>query len=453
MVQVIRPLDVHAQLDAALTRPSIPPFSNTPADRSQAPPAYPAASSTPNPSCAPAYTAQPSPTERIISRTDSGAGETSSDARTNRRPLPEAYVNKSSRLVLNLGRRVWASRTPVYGANAVISGKVLVKKADHAINICITLEGVCQTTIVERGMPVAQFTTTLLYQTQNLWTNESSEPPQSSYDFGFAIPTYSHGSTEILPPSSYYAFLTRGYVEVKYYVKVDMTRARFHRHETVSTSIHYLPRSHPPPVDLMNLEMGLGIPTDDDYWRSTALSPWAPPGKRPPLYTRANLVSAEFSLLKNQAYTASTPIPFRLTLRASSPALALLPHATIQLVKRWVLIASEVNLRVAREAILGSGEIWRVEEGEEGAECARVVTGCVTGGKPGAETSWVIQGIFKVEYLVRVCIKPPEDMRSLGSTLPTFFHQEIVRMTTHEYTNNEMVRSQPATALAPRCFW
>ncbi|KAG8696085.1 hypothetical protein FRC08_007376 [Ceratobasidium sp. 394] len=450
MVQVIRPLDVHARLDAALIQPNISPFDNTPVD----PPAYPATSLTPDPACAPAYTAQPSPTERIISRTDTGTVQAFPNPRADHRSLPEAFVNKSSRLVLDLGRRVWASRTPVYGVNGVISGKVLVKKADYALNICITLEGVCQTTMVERGMPVAQFRTTLVHQTHKLWGNESSEPPKPSYDFSFPLPTYSQGSTEMLPPSSYYAFLTRGYVEVKYWVRVDMTRARFHRHETVLTNIHYLPRSHPPPAHLLDPALDLAPPTGDDCWHSVELSPRVPPGKRRPSCARpSGPVFAQLSLLKNQVYTASTPIPFRLTLRASSPALALLPHATIHLVKRRTLRANEINVRVSRETILGSGEIWRVEEGEEDAECARVVTGCVMGGTLGAETSWTVEGVFKVEYLVRVCIKPPDDMRSLGSTLPTFFHQEIVRMATHEYADNEMVRSQPAMALAPRCFW
>ncbi|KAG9087524.1 hypothetical protein FRC06_002497 [Ceratobasidium sp. 370] len=394
MIQVIRPPDVHAQLDAALLQPSVSPFGNTPAN----PPAYPVTSPTPGLACAPAYTAQPSPTERVISRTDSGTVRAPPNSRDDHRPLPEGFVNKSSRLVLDLGRRLWASRIPVYGVNAVISGKVLVKKADHALNIHVTLEGVCQTTIIERGMPVAQFNTTLVHQTHKLWSNESRDPPQSSYDFSFSLPTYSQGSTEMLPPSSYYAFLTRGYVEVKYCVRADMTRARFHRHETVLTSIHYLPRSHPPSVHLLESDLGLAPPIDDDYWRSIELSPWVPPGKRKSSHTRpSSPVSAQFSLLRNQAYTASTPIPFRLTLRASSPALALLPHATIHLVKRWVLVASEINVRVSREIILGSGGVWRVEEGEEGVECTRVVTGCVTGGTPGAETSWMIEGVFKVE--------------------------------------------------------
>ncbi|QRV79501.1 arrestin [Ceratobasidium sp. AG-Ba] len=445
MVQVIRPLDVRAQLDGALSAPRFP--ITTCLDRSQAPPAYPAASSAPQPACAPDYTPQPSPTERVISRTDSRITQAASGAGStiDRRPLPESYVNKSSRLVLDLGRRVWPSRVPVYGANETISGKVLVKKADHALNISVTLEGICQTTIIERGMPVAQFSTTLVHQSQTLWAQESGEAPLATYDFSFPLPTYSQGSTEALPPSSYHAFMTRGYAEVKYCIRVDMTRSRFHRHDLVLTSIYYLPASHPPrPVNLFASELGLESETDDDYWKSIELSPWTPPGKRRSSCAKSSgLVSAEFALLKSQAYTASTPIPFRLTLRASSPALALLPHATVQLVKRWTLIASEVNVRVSRESILGTGEIWRVEEGEEGTECARIVTGCVTG----------VASVFKVEYLIRVCIKPPEDIRSLGSTLPSFFHQEIIRMTTHEYTDNEMIRAQPALGLTPRLAW
>lgn len=81
-------------------------------------------------------------------------------------------------------------------------------------------------------MPVAQSQVTLVNQTVKLWSNESGDALQSSYDFDFVLPTYAQGSTELLPPSSYYAFLARGYMEIKYCVKVDMTRARFHRHET-----------------------------------------------------------------------------------------------------------------------------------------------------------------------------------------------------------------------------
>jgi hypothetical protein len=143
MVQVIRPLDLHAQLDAALAQRSVSRFGNIPAleaDQSQVlPPAYPAASSAPNQTCAPAYTAQASPTERVISRTDSRIVQTASGSRVDGRPLPEAYITKSSKLVLDLGRRVWTSRIPVYGANALVSGKVLVKKSDHALNICVTV--------------------------------------------------------------------------------------------------------------------------------------------------------------------------------------------------------------------------------------------------------------------------------------------------------------------------
>lgn len=144
MVQVVRPLDVHAQLDAALAQRSIALFADTPAyvDQPAAlPPAYPVASFAPNSANAPEYTAHPSPTERVISRTESRRTPnlTRAGAGGDARPLPDEYVRKSSRLVLDLGRRVWASKVPVYGANASVSGKVLVKKSDHALNLCVTV--------------------------------------------------------------------------------------------------------------------------------------------------------------------------------------------------------------------------------------------------------------------------------------------------------------------------
>lgn len=142
MVQVIRPPDVHAQLDAALVQRSISLFADTPGHVDQStdhPPAYPAAFLAPHPVSAPAYTAQPSPTERVISRTESGNARVAAGDRSRGRSLPDVYVNKSSRLVLDLGRRVWASQVPAYGANASVSGKVLVKKSDHALNLCITV--------------------------------------------------------------------------------------------------------------------------------------------------------------------------------------------------------------------------------------------------------------------------------------------------------------------------
>lgn len=142
MVQVIRPLDVHAELDTALVQRSISLFADTPAyvDQSAAhPPAYPVASLAPNTASAPDYTPHPSPTERVLSRTESSDARASAGATTGGRPLPDEYVRKSSRLVLDMGRRVWASRIPVYGANASIAGKVLVKKSDHALDLCLTV--------------------------------------------------------------------------------------------------------------------------------------------------------------------------------------------------------------------------------------------------------------------------------------------------------------------------
>ncbi|KAG8688522.1 hypothetical protein FRC11_005293 [Ceratobasidium sp. 423] len=437
--------------------PQIPSDANpAPGDRVEAlPPAYPTASWASNSTTAPAYTAQPSPTERVISRTDSTSNSNQYGPRSNPRPLPDTFVNKSSRLVLDLGRRVWPSRWPVYGANATVSGKVLVRKADHGINIVVALEGLCITTLVERGMPIAQFQTTLTRQSLELWSSESGVPLRPSYDFDFPLPTYSQGGTNPLPPSCYYSVLTVGYVEVKYYVRVDMTRTRFHRHETVMSNIHYLPRSYSLPIDILDQTLDLAVPIVDDIWATTELSPV--PGrlsrKHAPAPGVAKHVSIKFSLLKRPVYTPCTPIPFRLTLRSSSPALVLLPHVTIHLVKRWVLIADSFGTRIGREVVLGSGEIWRAEEIEDGRGCEKVVSGCLTGGKPEAEVSWCVEGIFRVEYLVRVSVQPPEGMRFLGDSMPTFFHQEIVRMATHEYTSDELVRGHPSLALATRPAW
>ncbi|KAL5631535.1 hypothetical protein ACGC1H_007152 [Rhizoctonia solani] len=281
MVEVAHPLDVRNYLDTGLQLAESPqiPFGSNPApgNRVEAlPPAYPIASWAPNSTTAPAYTAQPSPTERIISCT----GSTCDSDRTDPRPLPDAFINKSSRLVLDLGRRVWPSRWPVYGANATVSGKVLVKKADHGVNIVVTLEGLCTTTLVERGMPIAQFQSVLTRQSLELWSSGSDTPPQPSYNFDFPLPTYSQGSTNPLPPSCYQSVLLRGYVEVKYYVRVDMTRTRFHRHESVLTTIHYLPRSYSLPIDILGQTLDATAATVGDFWTTVELSPIPSPSSR-----------------------------------------------------------------------------------------------------------------------------------------------------------------------------
>jgi hypothetical protein len=156
MVEVAHPLGVHTYLDAILAESRQIPFANPPpGDRVEAlPPAYPTASWAPNSTTAPAYTAQPSPTERIISRTDSTGNSAQAGSRPDPRPLPDAFINKTSRLTLDLGRRVWPSRWPVYGTNATVSGKVFVKKADHGINIRVTVSLVS----IKRSL-VANFTT------------------------------------------------------------------------------------------------------------------------------------------------------------------------------------------------------------------------------------------------------------------------------------------------------
>ncbi|GAB1521429.1 hypothetical protein RhiTH_004524 [Rhizoctonia solani] len=456
MVEVAHPLGVHPYLDTLLADSRQIPFADPASgDRVEGlPPAYPTASWAPNLTTAPAYTTQPSPTERIISRTDSTGNSIRAGSRSDPRPLPEEFINKSSRLTLDLGRRVWPSRWPVYGTNSTVSGKVLVKKADHGINIIVTIEGLCTTTLVERGMPIAQSQTILTNQSLELWSCTSGAPPKPSYEFDFPLPTYSKGSTNPLPPSCYHSILMRGYVEIKYYVKVDMTRTRFHRHETILTNIHYLPRSYSLPIDILDQTLDAATPAIDALWVTTELSPASnESGRRHAAVDTSRHISAQFSLFKRPVYSPCIPIPFKLTLRSSSPALVLLPHVNIQLIKRWVLVSDSSIKCVHKEAVLGSGEIWRVEEIEDGKDCAKVVSGCLVGGKPEAEFSWCVKGAFKVEYLVRVSIKPPEDMHFLGSSLPILFHQEIVRMATHEYTSNELVRGHPCLALAPRSVW
>lgn len=144
MIQVERPVDVYGRLDAALAHSRLGHLSDDfiPANQSHVeapPPAYPIDSWAPGPATAPAYTAQPHPTERVISRTGSPDASAVFGSHPSSRPLPDVYQTKSTRLILDLGRRIWPSVWPVYGANGVVSGKVNVLKADHAVDIYVTV--------------------------------------------------------------------------------------------------------------------------------------------------------------------------------------------------------------------------------------------------------------------------------------------------------------------------
>ncbi|KAG8745745.1 hypothetical protein FRC12_014474 [Ceratobasidium sp. 428] len=86
-----------------------------------------------------------SPAYSALTLTSSGSS-TSSPTLFNELPLPATaesgkYVFSSKRLMLDLGQRLWSTKLPTYGRNALIEGRVGIKTFKHVDRVELTVSG------------------------------------------------------------------------------------------------------------------------------------------------------------------------------------------------------------------------------------------------------------------------------------------------------------------------
>ncbi|KAG8758111.1 hypothetical protein FRC14_000735 [Serendipita sp. 396] len=356
------------------------------------------------------------------------------------------YIFNSERLELDMGPKRFPVKVPSYGAGGVIEGRIRVKDFKAATKLTVKFDGTCNVNLMERGMAVYSLTKALVSKTEVLWTrpteNGTVQSEESNeFTFSFPIPTYIKDSNIPMPHS--YATLHPGLnANVTYNLTVDLFRKGLRRHERIKTMILYLPRSTPPEAPLRPVS-SYTAPPDSIEWETTQVPPRIIPvsGKekrtsqqsvQPP----AELVNLVLPLPK--VYASAAPIPFHLTF---APDSSLLPHIftnlSVHLIKTTIIRAG--GFISIREGIIGTGELWRVEDEvtppsspteSEPSPCRKIYRGVLKSAREGGESSWNIPDYMEIRYSIRIRIRCPGHEEKTN-TIPEYFLDHRIDMCTH----------------------
>ncbi|KAB5593916.1 hypothetical protein CTheo_2642 [Ceratobasidium theobromae] len=338
--------------------------------------------------------------------------------------LPSQYIFQSKRLRLDLGARTWPTRTPCYGYASNIQGIVSVTTLEHVKQITLTLEAVAKSLFMpaESAVPAGRAENTLLQRTAILYAATYPRPsnPGANYGFSIELPTTCDKSTDPLPPSFTY-HLPGVSAEVRYHLRIEISRSGLRRRESLVVPIFYLPRSYAP-LRLHNtpfLDERTIRPPQDDEMREFHLTPkplskYANIYKTPP--PQSLDIQAKIALPFPLIFASGDRIPFTITIHSQSPALtALYTDITLQLIKVVKLKAYDKSL--LKEIVISSGEVYDSEQLRAGEH---VLHGELGSGAPGTELSWSADNIINVGYLVRLSISPPHCMSALSANIPMF---------------------------------
>jgi len=345
---------------------------------------------------------------------------------TGDRSVLSEYITSSKGILLNLGPKQWPTQAPCYPRGGVVEGYVDLQCLKTVTKIDVKLCGILINSLTERGLAMGQIERELVSTTENLYTETSTTDSSGSHRFGFSIPIpqFVQGSTEPLPPS-FAAYHPRVTSQVKYVIKVDVTRRGLRRHSTLKSIIYHLPTSFsnlprfPIPVNQAPIQ----LPVEDKG---------------------SSRITAELHLPQPKVYPSSAPIPWTLTLTSLNAPFAsrlLSQNVNVELIKSVALNVG--GNRSTRESVLGQGEVWAMDQREEGTF---VMHGTVQGGKQGAEYSWHIPNAISVRFMIRVTIRPSRD-NGVSVPLPTIRHEESVTITTHDTRQDEQLSSFPAIGL------
>ncbi|KZT41989.1 hypothetical protein SISSUDRAFT_140431 [Sistotremastrum suecicum HHB10207 ss-3] len=363
----------------------------------------------------------PPPWDRTQSR------ETCSNSNSN-----TEYIYTSQDITLNLGPRVWPTHAAAYPLGGVVEGVIELPNLKFVTRVDVKLVGVQTNCLTDRGLAIGQTQREVANVSQNLFTaTRDTESPsqQPRFEFSIPIPQYIQGGMEPLPPS-FFAFHPRLTSEIKYVIKVDVSKKGLRRHSrfvlpTVSqlisefgyslkSVIYYLPATFSPspqfpvPIDAPRIPLPINSKGETD-------------------------VTSDLQLPHPKRYPSSASIPFTLTLTCpSSPIVTrlLLQNINIELIRKVVLNVG--GNRSTRETMMGRGEVWAVDEQTEGKF---IIHGSVQNNKKESESSWHVPNAIHVQYAIKVTIS---QSRELSGTLPlpSIRHEEPIVLTTHDTQQN-----------------
>ncbi|CAE6453757.1 unnamed protein product [Rhizoctonia solani] len=344
--------------------------------------------------------------------------------------LPDQYMFQSQRIKLDLGARIWPTRTPCFGYTSAVEGTVSVTSLDHVKRLTVTVEAMVKSSFMERGVLAGHIESTIFQRAVTLYTNSPrSAEATLHYPFSISLPTTCDKGTNPLPPS-FVCYLPGVSAEVRLIVP-----------------ILYLPRSYTP-------ETPRGIPLFNDQasllsggqdMQELHLTPKSILGPKKANKSKGLStadVQAKISLPSPLVAASGERIPFIITIYSQSQALAALyTDISLQLIKVTRIKAYEKTSPVTRikayektslkEVILAAGEVYDSEELGNGVQ---VLRGELGNGVPGTELSWLAAGVVEVRHVIRLSIKPPTCTTALSTNLPMFEGVVAVEILTHRYT-------------------
>lgn len=347
---------------------------------------------------------------------------------------------------INMGPRLWNLQSPSYGLNGKIEGTIALSgEQDRVESVTMTLEGRIRTTLSQRSAMSADSLLTLLSHTETIYdaSKTNSFSWEEVHSFCLSIPREAkfQGQLTTLPPShlSYDQLAT---TDVFYTVKFQMNRRNkgIKKQETKVVRILYLPKSTPsePPVHSIprpsRRQEANEFLNQLERVKTTALTPYHPPDSkckakrsRTPLEIFNRNVF--LSVPDPQCYASGQSIPFTLSL--VFPDDPVIPHLLtrnmrIQVLKRlivWKKTSSGVQA-VQRDSFVSSATL---RYGREYTEGVTLLKGEIKAGEPGKEVSWKLDAVAEVQYVLRILLKPPNN---LVGFVPSFRHEEVIKITT-----------------------
>ncbi|KAG9091000.1 hypothetical protein FRC06_000785 [Ceratobasidium sp. 370] len=271
-------------------------------------------------------------------------------------------------------------------------------------SMTIQIEGIVKASFMERGVLAGHVENTLFQRSVTLYTNDSSSSTSTtSYPFSMTLPTTGDDNENPLPPS-FVQFLPGVSAEIRYRIRVDMSRSGLRRRESIAPEDESLKELHLTPKPIMKPS------TKNKATASTE-------------------VQAKIALPCPLVAASGDRIPFVLTVQSQSPALAALyTNVTLQLIKHIRIKAYERNS--SKETVISAGEVYDVEQRGDGIQILR---GELGNGAPGRELSWTAGGLVEIKYILRLSIKPPPCTTALSSNIPVFEGTIPIRIMTHRH--------------------
>ncbi|KAH9030679.1 hypothetical protein EDB85DRAFT_1962607 [Lactarius pseudohatsudake] len=348
----------------------------------------------------------------------------------------DSFLYESSLVSVNLGRRVWGLRQPVYGHNDVVQGAVkLREKCTHVYRLEVSLLGRVEVTTSDRGMLSSVIDHNIVSSNVVLSfpPRGESSPTEEWLPFSVPFPSFVKGGTSPLPPS-YSAWSPAFSAEIRYCVKVDVFRKGLRRHELRFFPVMYLPKtwpSHPVPRRYSAFDLPSGLST----YKTVTLYPVWPDNARPVAKAKAATPTVQLCFPSGVTYPSGHSIPLRLTLHSrDAPALArlLIRGVEVQLVRRMIAWTKCDPVVGGRDATISKGSLTETDTSQEGLAVAYFD---LTLGEAGKEQSWGVTNILEMVYLIRVSIRRPEG--AFNNFVPTYEHVSRVHVASEAWGTRE----------------